>query len=231
LEYEEVMQKLRSLFNPSAVTGKAMYGIGPEKGYGVSIPNLRMIAEEIGIDHNLAQRLWDSEIHDARILASMIEDPRLVSEDQMEKWVRDLDSWEICDQCCMNLFGETPFAHQKAVQWSKRSEEFAKRAAFTLMAVLAVHDKKAGNDEFERFLPIIESESTDDRNFVRKAVNWALRQIGKRNLALNKKAIETAYRIQKLDSNAAKWIASDAIRELRSQKVLNRLKSRGTQCF
>jgi 3-methyladenine DNA glycosylase AlkD len=231
MEYEEVLQRLKSLSNPSAVAGLAMYGISPNKSYAISMPNLIKMAKEIGSDHSLAQRLWISGIHDARILASMVEDPHLLTEDQMESWVKDFDSWDVCDQCCMKLFFKTRFAYQKAAQWSKRSEEFVKRAAFTLMAVLAAHDKKASNDEFERFLPIIESESTDDRNFVRKAVNWALRQIGKRNLALNKKAIETAYRIQKLNSKAAKWIASDAIRELRGEKVLNRLKSIGTQRF
>lgn len=134
------------------------------------------------------------------------------------------DSWDVCDQCCMNLFDKTQFAHQKAVELTKRKEEFVKRTGFVLMATLAVHDKKAKDEEFLKFLPIIKRESTDERNFVRKAVNWALRQIGKRNKNLNRAAITTAKEIQKIDSKTAKWIAADAIRELTSQAVQKRLK-------
>jgi len=223
VECEEVLRRLKSLSNPSAVAGMAKYGINPNKNYGVSIPNLRMTAKETGTDHCLAQQLWSSGIHDAKILASMIDDPNSVTEEQMEDWVRDFESWDVCDQCCMNLFAKTQFACQKARQWSSRGEEFVKRAAFALMVVLAVHDKAAGNSEFERFLSIIESQATDDRNFVKKAINWALRQIGKRNLDLNRKAIKAAYKIQKLDSKTAKWIASDALRELKGEKVRSRL--------
>jgi len=223
MEYKDVIVKLKSLSSPEAIAGMTKYGINPNKNYGVSIPNLRMIAKESGIDHFLAQQLWASGIHDAKILASMIDDPHLVTEEQMENWVRDFDSWDVCDQCCMNLFARTKFARQNAVRWSKRNEEFVKRAAFTLMVVLAVHDKEAPNSDFERFLSIVEREALDERNYVKKAVNWALRQIGKRNLGLNKKAIETAYRIQKLNSKVAKWIASDALRELKGEKVRNRL--------
>jgi 3-methyladenine DNA glycosylase AlkD len=146
-----------------------------------------------------------------------------VTEKQMESWVKDFDSWDICDQCCSNLFDKTKFAHKKAIEWSKRREEFVKRAGFVLMATLAVHDKEAGDKEFLKFLPIIIREATDDRNFVKKAVNWALRQIGKRNSALNKIAIQTAKEIQKIDSKSAKWIASDAIRELTSEAVQKKL--------
>nr|MDO8098609.1 DNA alkylation repair protein [Candidatus Njordarchaeota archaeon] len=223
MEYEEILKRLKSLYSSVAVAGMARYGINPNKNYGVSIPNLRIVGKESGIDHHLAQQLWTSGIHDAKILASMIDDPSLVTEQQMENWVKDFDSWDVCDQCCMNLFARTEFARQKVVQWSKRNEEFVKRAAFTLMVVLAVHDKEAPNSDFERFLSIVEREALDERNYVKKAVNWALRQIGKRNLGLNKKAIETAYRIQKLNSKVAKWIASDALRELKGEKVRNRL--------
>src|SRR5690606_4553371 len=155
----------------------------------------------------------------------MIEDPDLVTSEQMDEWVADFDYWEICDQCCMKLFRMTPFAYQKIFEWSKRDEEFTKRAAFTLIAVLAVHDKKAPDEKFEQFFSLIIRESTDNRNYVKKGVNWALRHIGKRNLDLNRKAITIAEEILKIDSKSAKWIAKDAIKELESEKVQERLKN------
>jgi len=148
----------------------------------------------------------------------------MVTEAQMEEWAVEFDSWDVCDQCCMNLFRKTPFAYKKAFEWSMRDEEFVKRAAFTLIATLAVHDKKADDSKFEQFFPIILRESSDNRNFVKKAVNWALRQIGKRNLYLNKKAIILAEKINKTESKSAKWIAKDALRELKSEKIQIRLK-------
>jgi len=219
----DILNKLKSLSNPKAVEGMARYGINPENTYGISIPNLRKIARETGKNHALAQELWASGIHEARILASMIDDPKMATEEQLESWVKDFDSWDVCDQCCMNLFKKTGLAYRKAVEWSESDEEFVKRAGFVLMACLAVGDKKADDKQFEVFLPIIRREASDNRNFVKKAVNWALRQIGKRNANLNKKAIETSKEIQKMDSRSAKWIASDAIRELTSESVLKRL--------
>jgi len=156
----------------------------------------------------------------------MIDDAKLVTEEQLENWVHDFDSWDVCDQCCSNLFDKTELAHKKAVEWSRRNEEFIKRAGFVLMATLAVHDKKAKDEEFLKFLPIIKKESVDNRNYIKKAVNWALRQIGKRNQTLNKTAIKTATEIQKIDSSSAKWIASDAIRELNSEAVQKKLRQR-----
>ncbi len=153
----------------------------------------------------------------------MIEDPKQVTSDQMDVWAAEFDYWEICDQCCMKLFRLTPFAYQKIFQWSESEEEFKKRAAFALIAVLAVHDKKSPDEKFEQFFPLIIKESLDNRNYVKKAVNWALRHIGKKNIALNKKAIITARKIKKMDSKSAKWIASDALRELESEKVQERL--------
>jgi 3-methyladenine DNA glycosylase AlkD len=153
----------------------------------------------------------------------MIDDPKAVTEEQIEAWVEDFDSWDVCDQCCMNLFQKTSFAYQKAAEWSFREEEFVKRAAFVLMACLAVGDKKAKDEQFEEFLPVIKREASDDRNFVRKAVNWALRQIGKRNLYLNEQAIKIAQEIQEMDSKSARWVASDALRELTSEAVKGRL--------
>ena len=223
MQHNDIVEKLKSLSNPKAVESMVKYGITPENAYGVSIPNLRKLAKEVGMNHKLAQQLWAANIRETRILASMIDDPKMVTEGQMERWVKAFDYWEICDQCCMNLFKKTGFAYQKAIEWSSNEEEFIKRAGFVLMACLAVSDKKAEDKLFEGFLPIIEREAGDNRNFVKKAVNWALRQIGKRNPNLNKKAIETARKIQKMDSKSARWIASDAIRELTSKLVQERI--------
>src|SRR5659263_172257 len=214
MEIDDIIIRLKSLSNPKSVEGMARYGINPEKTLGVSIPILRKMAKEIGRSHVLAQQLWDTGIHEARILGGMIDEPEKVDESQMEQWVRDFDSWDVCDQCCMNLFDRTGSAYQKAIEWSGREEEFVKRAGFALMAVLAFHDKKASDAGFLKFFHAIEKESVDGRNYVKKAVNWALRQIGKRNITLNTLAIETAKNIQKIDSKVARWIAADALREL-----------------
>jgi len=223
MQYDDIIERLKTLSDPEAVKGMARFGINPVNTYGVSVPNLRKIAREVGRDRALAQRLWASGIHEARIIAGMIDVPEMVTDAQMESWVKDFDSWDVCDQCCSNLFDKTKFAHQKAVEWSKREEEFVKRAGFTLMATLAVHDKKAADEEFLKFLPVIKDGSVDNRNFVKKAVNWALRQIGKRNHNLNEMAIKVAEEIQQINSKSARWIASDAIRELTSEAVQNRL--------
>jgi 3-methyladenine DNA glycosylase AlkD len=224
MQYKNILKRLKALSNPKAIEGMAKFGITPKRTFGVSIPNLRKIAKEIGKDHELAQKLWELNIRETRILASMIADPKLLTEEQMENWVNEFDYWEICDQVCQNLFTYTKFAYQKAIEWSKRDEEFVKRAGFALMAWLAFKDKEAKDEQFEKFLPIIKREATDNRNFVKKAVNWALRQIGKRNLSLNKKAIKLARQIQKIDSKSAKWIAKDAIKELTSKAIQERLK-------
>ena len=223
MEYEKVIEKLKYLSNPKAIIGMARYGITPENTYGASIPNLRKIAKEIGISHKLAQQLWITDIRETRILASMIDDLDMVTEAQMENWVNEFNYWEICDQCCMNLFEKTKFANKKAVEWSAREKEFVKRAGFVLMARLAVSDKKADDNKFEKFFPIIKREAIDERNYVKKAVSWALRQIGKRNLNLNGRAIKIAKEIQEMDSKSAKWIASDAIRELTGEAVQKKL--------
>jgi 3-methyladenine DNA glycosylase AlkD len=223
MDCEEILKQLESLSNPDAVAGMARFGINPKNTYGVSIPVLRKMAKQIGKNHLLAEKLWNSGIHEARILAPLIDPPEMVTGKQLERWVKDFDSWDVCDQCCSNLFDKTKFAHKKAIEWSRRREEFVKRAGFVLMATLAVHDKEADNQNFVRFLPVIKKEAADKRNFVKKAVNWALRQIGKRNSALNKIAIQTAKEIQRIDSKSARWIASDAIRELTSEAVRKRL--------
>jgi len=225
MQYKDILKRLKALSNPKAVEEMARFGINPENTYGVSIPNLRRIAKEVGKNHSLAQQLWDSKIHEARILASMIDEPNQVTEKQMDMWIKDFDSWDVCDQCCMNLFSKTPMAWDKAIEWTKREKEFEKRAGFALMACLAWYNKESSDKKFLAFLPVIKQEANDNRNYVKKAVSWTLRNIGKRNLNLNKKAIETAKEIQKMDSRSAKWIASDAIRELTSKAVQERLRA------
>ncbi len=223
IDADDVMETLEGMANPSNVEGMARFGINSKNTLGVPVPAVRKLAKEIGIDHRLAAKMWSSGVHEARLLAGFIDDPDEVTENQMEKWVRDFDSWDICDQVCSNLFDKTPFAIKKAKEWSGREEEFVKRAGFVLMAALAVHDKKAGDGLFDSFLPIISREAVDERNFVKKAVNWALRQIGKRNMALNKYAVRTAKEIQKIDSKSARWIAADALRELQGPAVTKKL--------
>ena len=224
MKYEEVFKKLKSLSNPKNVAGMARFGINPQNTFGISIPELRSLAKKIGKDHKLAQKLWNSKIHEARILAGMIDDSKLVNEKQMDKWAKDFDSWDVCDQICMNLFDKTLTAFKKSVGWTKDHREFVKRAGFALMACLAQHDKKSDDREFKKFFVAIKKEATDERNFVKKAVNWALRQIGKRNLNLNKVAIKTAKEIHKINSKTAKWIAADALKELQSKTVQKRIK-------
>lgn len=220
---QTILKKLRSAGNPENVAGMARFGINPKNTFGVRVPVLRRLAKEIGKNHTLALKLWDTQIHEAKILASMIDDPKLVSEKQADSWIKDFDSWDVCDEVCMNLFDKTIFAFKKGIEWSERPQEFEKRAGFALMACLAWHDKKADDKKFLPFFTAIKDGASDDRNFVKKAVNWALRQIGKRNLTLNKKAIENAKAIQKMESKSAKWIAQDAIKELESAAIQKRL--------
>ena len=204
----------------------ARFGIETKNALGVSTPVLRKMAKDISKNHTLAQELWDSEIHEARILACFIDDSAKVTKKQINSWARDFDSWDMCDQCCGSLFDKTDFAWGKAHELVHRKEEFVRRTGFVLMATLSVHDKKAKNSDFEKFFPLIKQYAIDERNFVKKAVNWALRQIGKRNLKLNKRAIAVAKEIQKIDSKSAKWIANDALRELQSTAVQERLKNK-----
>lgn len=229
MKADEVLKELKSLGNRKNVEGMARFGINPKDTYGVPIPNIRKIAKEIGKNHNLAQELWDSGIHEARILAGFIDDPQLVTPKQMDRWITDFDSWDVCDQVCANLFDRMPIAFEKASEWSKKSAEFEKRAGFALIAALAWHNKEAEDKKFIPFFPLIKQGSTDERNFVKKAVNWALRQIGKRNKNLNKAAIAAAKEIQSASrrngSKPAKWIASDALRELQHPSVQKRLQN------
>jgi 3-methyladenine DNA glycosylase AlkD len=202
----------------------ARFGIVAKNVYGVSKPKMDILARRIGKDHELALALWDSGVHDAKILAGMIDEPGKVTTAQMNRWVRDFDNWDTCDGTCCHLFVFADDAWNRAVEWTKRSHEFQKRAGFALIAYLAYRDKHATDAQFKKILPILLREAHDGRNFVRKAVNWALRNIGKRNLVLNRAAIEMAEKMKKLDSRAARWIAADALRELKSDAVQARLR-------
>lgn len=194
----------------------ARFGIHTKnRTYGASMPFLRKLGKQIGKDHGSALKLWESGIHEGRILAGLVDEPEKVTSKQMDSWVNDLDSWDVCDQLCMNLFRYTKFAYQKAFKWTRSSKEFVKRAGYVMMATLAAGDKKASNAKFERFYAVIRKGSTDERNFVKKAVNWSLRQIGKRNKQLNGSSMKLAKVILKMDSKAARWIANDALRELK----------------
>ncbi|MDE1860222.1 MAG: DNA alkylation repair protein [Candidatus Micrarchaeota archaeon] len=221
--YNQVIQRLKSKKDPKNIEGMKRFGINTKGTLGISVAALREMAREIGKDHELAGRLWRSRIHEARILASMIDDPDKVAESQLDRWAGDFDSWDVCDQCCSNLFARTRYAYRKASRWSREDGEFVKRAGYAMMAALAVHDKKSGDDRFVPFFPLIKYGSRDERNFVKKAVNWALRQMGKRSRKLNALAIRTAREIQKMDSRSARWVAADAIRELESKEVQSRL--------
>jgi len=220
----DVLDKLQKKARPDQLEGMAKYGIEVERRLGVSVPDMRKLAKDIGKDHRLALELWKTGVAEAKIVAAMVGDPDKLTEEQMEDWVKGINSWDVCDQICMNLFEKNQLAWKKIVDWSEREEEFVKRTAFSLIACLAWHDKKASDEKFIELLPVIIRGATDERNFVKKAVNWALRNIGKRNINLNEVAINTAKEIQRLDSKAARWVASDAIRELESEAIQIRLK-------
>jgi 3-methyladenine DNA glycosylase AlkD len=220
---KDVLGKLRSKARPDQLEGMAKYGMATERRLGVSVPDMRKLAKETGKDHMLALELWKTGIAEARIVAALVDEPDKLAEQQMEDWVKDIDSWDVCDQVCMNLFEKSPLAWKKIIDWSGREEEFVKRTAFSLIACLVWHDRTAGDEKFTELLPVIKRGAIDERNFVKKAVNWALRTIGKRNLSLNKAALDAAREIQRLDSKAAHWVAADAIRELESEAVQVRL--------
>jgi 3-methyladenine DNA glycosylase AlkD len=215
----EILAALRAQANAENVAGMARYGISTNGTPGVPVPVIRKLAKQAGRDHGLAGELWDSGIHEARILATIVDDPKRVTKAQMERWARDFDSWDVCDQACQNLFRYAPAAWEMAARWAGAKREFVRRAGFSLMAGLAVKAKDAPDERFEAFLPLIAAAATDDRNMVKKSVNWALRAIGKKNARLRAKAIAAAQDIAAIDSRAARWIASDALRELRARNT------------
>lgn len=224
MECKEIIRELESLSDDKKIEGMARFGITPDKTFGVSMPNLRKMGKRIGTDHDLARELWEAGYRETRILASIIDDPDIVTRAQADEWVKDFDYWEICDQCCMNLFWRTPYADEKALEWSGSDEEFAKRAGFALMACIAWKDKKADNNRFAPFYPAMKRVAGDNRPLVKKAISWALRNIGKKNRELNREAVEVAEDIKEQDSRSARWIASDVLRELTGEKIQNRLK-------
>jgi 3-methyladenine DNA glycosylase AlkD len=221
-----VLRELKGLANPKVRAKMAYFGVNVPKAHGISTPVLQQFAKHIGKDHRLAQELWTTGIHEARILATFIGEPEKVTATEMERWVSDFDSWDIVDATCCYLYALTKFAWKKEAEWSRRSEEFEKRAAFSLVAYLSYKDKEAPDTRFVQFLRVIEREAHDERNFVKKAVNWTLRNIGKRNVRLNQQAIRAAERIRKQDSRASRWIAGDALRELKSDEVQKRLRGK-----
>jgi 3-methyladenine DNA glycosylase AlkD len=221
---ERLLASLRAQANPANVAGMARYGINPNGTLGIPVYVLRRMAKEVERDHALAEQLWTSGIHEARILATLVDDPVLVTARQMDRWVRDIDSWDICDHACHNLFRYSPLAFAKARKWSGARGEFVRRAGFSIMAGLAVKDKQARDEQFSAFLPLIAEAASDERNMVKKAVNWALRQIGKRNRKLHQLAIAAAEEIRLQDSRSARWIAADALRELRNPATIARIK-------
>jgi 3-methyladenine DNA glycosylase AlkD len=221
---KEILEKLKTKSRKDQLEGMARFGINTNNRLGVSIPDIRRIAKEFGRNHEVALELWKTGYDDAKITAALVDDPDKVSEDQMDEWVKDFNSWDVCDQICMNLFDRSPYAWKKIFEWSKREKEFVKRAAFTLLACLAWHDKNAEDDKFLEYFPLIKKNVDDDRNYVKKAVSWSLRHIGKRNLNLHKHVLVFANDIKQIDSKTARWIGSDVIRDLHSESTKKRLK-------
>lgn len=223
----DILKELQNYASPKFLAAQEHFGIAAENRLGITAPQMRMIAKQIGTNHPLALQLWKTKVHEARQIAAMIADPAQTDEKLMEHWLRDFKSWDLVDGCCSSLFRKTPFAYSKALEWTTREKEFEKRAGFTMMAQLAVHDKKASDKMMEQFFEPIIRESSDHRNFVRKANNWALRQIGKRNERLCKKAIDVAKKIQSKNDTASKWIATDALRELEKYLKEGKIKTVG----
>jgi 3-methyladenine DNA glycosylase AlkD len=221
---KDILKILKAKARPDQLEGMARYGISTERRLGVKVPDMRKIAKDTGKDHALALELWKTGILDAQIVAALVGEPEKLTDAQMEEWVKDFNSWDVCDQVCMNLFDKSPMAIKKIHDWSGREEEFVKRAAYALIACVAWHDKAADDNTFIQLFPIIKCGATDERNYVKKSVNWALRHIGKRNVRLNKAAIGIAEEIKQMDSKAARWIASDALKELKSENVQKRLR-------
>lgn len=218
-----ILSQLQELSSPKAKAAQEYFGLQVDS-LGVSVPKLRALAKAIGKDHGLARELWATGVHEAKHVAVFISDPKLLTEDQMEEWLKDFNSWDIVDNCCGTLFDKIPIAYEKAIEWTKRDREFEKRAGFAMMATLAVHDKKADDKKFEQFFPYLLAESPDERHYVKKAINWALRQIGKRNERLCKKVIPLAKQIHRKGDPASKWIASDALRELEQYLAEGKIK-------
>jgi 3-methyladenine DNA glycosylase AlkD len=226
LEVESVVATLKGLATKHTLDGMARYAIPSDKAFGVAVGDIRKLAKRLGRNHELAGALWDTGWYEARMLACFLDDPEQVTADQMDRWCHDFDSWAICDTACFHLFDRTQFAWKKPRQWAKSPHEFVKRAAFALMASLAGHDKTTADGPFAVFLPLIEKGARDERNFVKKGVNWALRRIGERSLALNKAAVALAERLAQSEIASCRWVGKDALRQLANPKVRARLARR-----
>ncbi|OWT33864.1 DNA alkylation repair protein [Methanobrevibacter sp. 87.7] len=223
MEFEDIIHEFEFLSNEENIKGKKRFGINFNKSYGLRMLDIRKIAKKVGKNHEIAIKLWDYPYHESRILAPMVEEPDKLTNEQLDKWVSEFDSWDVVDQACINLFRNSDLAISKIPIWAENEKEYVKRTAFSLIAVLAVHNKKEDDEYFRKFYPLIIDASCDNRNFVKKAVNWAIRQIGKRNINLNKEAIELSYEILKKDCKASRWIAKNAINELESDKIQKKL--------
>jgi len=224
MDLRSIMEHLGRMGNPEDLDGMERFGIPRAGNLGVRVPELRRLARRIGIDSGLAEALWNLGYRETRLVASMVQDPKTLEEGRLEAWLKDFDSWEITDGTILNCFWKHPAAHRKALEWSRREREFEKRAGFVMMAILAVKDKGLPDFEFDPFLVAVAREAGDERNFVKKAISWALRQIGKRNALLNKAAIGVGEELKKSENRAARWIASDALRELQSTGVRKRVR-------
>src|SRR6185369_9989024 len=225
-QVKTVLASLKQLSNKRVLEDMPKrYGVYTTKAFGVSMSNIQKVARPLGRNHELALALWETGWYEARMLTSFVDDPALVTSAQMDEWVRDFDNWGICDTLCFNLFDRTPHAWRKVAQWSKQEAEFVKRASFALLWSLTVHDKAASDEQFRQGLVLILRAASDDRHFVKKAVNMALRAIGKRNVALNAAAIVIARRLAESSEASARWIGKDALRELTSPSVTRRLAS------
>jgi 3-methyladenine DNA glycosylase AlkD len=224
---EEVLARLCAAGSPTNVAGMARYGIRPSLAYGVASPMLRAMAREIRRDTVMARLLWATGVHEARLLATLIADANELGEPEVERWVREFDCWSVCDSACLRLLWKTPFAWRKVEEWSAAQSEYVRRAGFALLASLAVHDKQAADRQFRVSLRLIRKAATDERNYVKKAVNWALRQIGKRNPVLRAAAVQTAEKLAAAKTPTTRWIGSDALRELRGADALVRSRPPG----
>jgi 3-methyladenine DNA glycosylase AlkD len=216
IDVETVVESLKRLATKRTLDSMPRFAIPTDRAFGVSMADIQKLGKQIGVNHKLAGELWDSGWYEARTLSAFVEDPKLVTAAQMDRWCRDFDSWAICDTLCFKLFDRTPHAYQKVERWAKRREEFVKRAAFALLASLALHDKRAGNDVFIGFLPLIEEGAVDQRNFVKKGVSWALRSVARRSPELKAAASKFAERLAKSSEASARWVGKDALREFKS---------------
>ena len=223
MDFQEIIAYFEEISDEKVVNSNKRFAIGCENSYGIRLPVIRKLAKKIGKDHDLALELWNHPYHESHLLATMIEQKEKVTSEQLDEWVNSFYSWDIVDQACINLLVDLPEARDNIFIWCEDEKEFVKRTAFSLIAVIAVRDKKATPEEFYKYFPLIKKASFDNRNFVKKSVNWALRQIGKRDLACNKEALKVAYEISEIDDKTCKWISSNAIRELESEKVLKKI--------